>query len=260
MRHGSPVSDTMAKELRRIASVTAQLVSTLSSSDRWDQLMRMPPVRFTVRRTMVAVALIGLLCYAVMLWDRYLARGRRATLHSSLSIYHRGLATHLLDSAAVNKRTADQYRSIRGRITSDNQSQESNVLPRMVEGLSREADLMSARDRIEGEGHSRLAQYHDALKRKYGWAARRPWILVTPDPPTANGPASPPALITSIESLQQRQARSSWMAFAVTGLAVVQFFYLAVRIWRQSWRTSSIYPTGPVPADPIPPRFVSDDP
>ena len=66
---------------------------------------------------MVAVALIGLLCSAVILSDRYHARGRPTTLHSSLSIYHRELATHHLDLAAVNKR---EHRSVPQHSREDN--------------------------------------------------------------------------------------------------------------------------------------------
>ena len=217
--------------------------------------MRLPRLRLTVRRMMGAVAIAGLLCYAAILWERHTDRGRLAVLHSSLSRYHRELAEVNLAQATRQQRSADRYRSTRETRTPAIESRESRAVGNIADQLITESESMSAGHRTDAEGHSRLTEYHDVLSRKYEWAARRPWLLATPDPPMPNGPAPHPSLVPAIDSLQRRQARLSWMAFAVTGLIVIHFCCIAVQRWRRSCRTSSVSLAGSVPVDsPLPPE------
>jgi hypothetical protein len=44
----------------------------------------------------------------------------------------------------------------------------------------------SARSDVRVQRYGRLADYHEALARKYDRAARRPWWPVAPDPPEPN--------------------------------------------------------------------------
>ena len=116
--------------------------------------MRLPRVRFTVRRMMIVVAV------AAMLLGAYEMLG--------VSLYRRKQALHfgLAESDALRE-LADHE-----RITA------------LIKGQAG----TTARDRETkhialGEQARKRAAYFTAMKRKYEIAAIRPWVSVEPDPP-----------------------------------------------------------------------------
>src|SRR3954466_12764246 len=105
--------------------------------------MRLPRVRFTVRRMMVAVAIFG-----ASLW--YCEMGRRSKNFLAMADFHRLKAE-----------------IFRGRVESA--AELTSIDP------IRMGDIMG-RDR-------RLEHHHSELGQKYEHAAHYPWLPVEPDPP-----------------------------------------------------------------------------
>jgi hypothetical protein len=105
--------------------------------------MRMPRFRFTIRRMMVAVAIVGALFGVLGLWQRSAAYAAIAERHADEE-----LAIVALALDALTARDG----------------------PRLPTGLTLRM-LMSR------------AVLHHKLARKYRRAARYPWLPVAPDPP-----------------------------------------------------------------------------
>jgi hypothetical protein len=110
--------------------------------------MRMPRFRFTVRRMMVAVAIVGFLLGAAAMWRIAASRGASAAYHAR--------------EAEFSRRSLKDYRD--GRVT--------------LRGTLTDREAARIARRLE-----RIAPYHDVLARKYERAARYPWLPVEPDPP-----------------------------------------------------------------------------
>lgn len=118
---------------------------------------RLPRVRFTVRRLMVAVAVAAVLMGLV-------AQGLRRASLLRLADYHareaRRYRTIVVSSASV----AADYRAGRPGLEGDY-----------------EAGARLYSDQVRWFGP--LADHHEALRGKYERAARRPWLPVEPDLP-----------------------------------------------------------------------------
>jgi hypothetical protein len=106
--------------------------------------MRMPRVRFTVRRLMVAVAVLALVAAIGEMT-------RRSASYDRLARYYAERETLSLDLMAAFAR------------------------PDRPE-LSEVCSVEYARNRA-------FAEHEERLKRKYRRAARYPWLPVAPDPP-----------------------------------------------------------------------------
>ncbi len=109
--------------------------------------MRLP--RVTVRRLMILVAIAGLLLAAGRAWNLRADYLLRASYHESRArilevIRDRGEPSYF--------RPADRSRPALDRAEADRR-------------------------------HAASVAYHEALRRKYEAAARRPWLPVEPDPP-----------------------------------------------------------------------------
>jgi hypothetical protein len=111
--------------------------------------MRLPRLRFSVRRMMVAVAVVALL------------------------IYGNGVRQHRLSLAALCE-SAD--RGVRHTGASYRLEDEIETLRTVAFGTP-------ARTPAEIEGRRRRSAHWIALKQKYDRAALIPWLPVSPDPP-----------------------------------------------------------------------------
>lgn len=121
--------------------------------------MRVPRVRFTVRRLMVVVAVVGIAAGVVSLSVRY-ESDRRVSYYQALASKHAGRERDYLD----------EIRLI------DDEARRSAVLrsnPAYVAHWRRWYQLSAA--------------HHAQLKVKYGRAALHPWRPVSPDPPMPQG-------------------------------------------------------------------------
>jgi hypothetical protein len=117
--------------------------------------MRLPRVRFTVRRMMVATAVLAISCFS----EIWLARmGRLAGIYEQRALYH-----------------AQQERATRQAI--DDQLAHIQRIVRYPEKDPVYLHLQQLQDK------SPSADYHAAMSGKYELASRRPWQPVTPDPP-----------------------------------------------------------------------------
>ena len=109
-------------------------------------------MRFTVRRLMVAVAVISVLLTAGIVGRRWMDFSRRARSHAAQAW------GYSLEAGNSYQLAYDDIRSGNGEA--------------------------SARESAEeGATWHGLALYHDALRRKYERAMWRPWSPVAPDPP-----------------------------------------------------------------------------
>jgi hypothetical protein len=131
--------------------------------------MRMPRVRFTVRRLIVAIAVIAIL----------LAVGPqiRRTIH--LSRLSAGFARRAAMHDEYESIWREDERKWREREEDDRQLADQSDL-RSVADFWREQAERSA---VRAEKRKALADYHARMKAKYNAAARRPWLDVEPDPP-----------------------------------------------------------------------------
>jgi hypothetical protein len=110
--------------------------------------MRWPRVRFTVRRLMVAVAIVALAFgVGTMRW-------RQLTLRAK----------------------ADHHERI---------EREQGGKQRAIEDLARAANTPELAAQMRGDKavHARIEGYHARLKEKYRQLSARPWLPVAPDPP-----------------------------------------------------------------------------
>ena len=115
--------------------------------------MRMPRVRFTVRRMMVAVAAIAVL----------LAGGIKAARMSRLARTHQMYATQHGLSEAIERRNVNIFEY--AKITN-----------------KKRPDICAIFDQLARVARLRV-DYYAVLKVKYADAATHPWKDVPPDPP-----------------------------------------------------------------------------
>ena len=119
--------------------------------------MEIPRVRFTVRRLMVAVAVVGIAFYGLVLWRR--------------SAEYRRLADEAERSEMKAIVGAKQADAVAARFR------------RMPEKVTSEGVNLQSRYSAEGTHLRRLSQDRARAKIKYRRAARYPWLPVAPDPP-----------------------------------------------------------------------------
>jgi hypothetical protein len=155
------------------------------------QVMRMPRVRFTVRRMMVAVAIAGVVTGIAVLKKKRDGFLERARFHAMVEQSGLEIAESFFAVAGAFREFAD------GAMPADS-------LPRLVvHPTSRPddeyvfipqhdppAETDSGQLEQDGSGIAAIAfrnrenaAWHGALKRKYERAARYPWLPVAPDPP-----------------------------------------------------------------------------
>lgn len=126
--------------------------------------MRFP--RMTMRRWMIAVAVVGL-CLGAAVWGRRLKHQRdyyleRASMHARLESWFRSVEKAFRPAIGP----AGASRKAVSRIII-----RSGLAPALI-AVGEHTYLASA-----------LARYHAELKQKYLHFAARPWITVPPDPP-----------------------------------------------------------------------------
>jgi TPR repeat protein len=129
--------------------------------------MRLPRVRFTVRRMMVAVAVVALV-FACGLQARRLHRLSRAYAEKAARF---GFGEKMLRAAAAMYQAGSE-------------SLKKDLATRPVEPALRE---LLARDAEDEERNAerilRSANYRGLLRSKYEHAAAHPWLPVADDPP-----------------------------------------------------------------------------
>jgi hypothetical protein len=137
--------------------------------------MRLPRVRFTIRRLMVAVAVLALLIGA----DQFVRRSTR----------YRGRADHfgLLETATWELQKTTERKShwhaerARSQVEPwgpfDDDQHRASVVAQTKDWV--EAGYL----RQEAAANAAEADWYSQLRHKYEHAARRPWELLAPDPP-----------------------------------------------------------------------------
>jgi tetratricopeptide (TPR) repeat protein len=159
--------------------------------------MRLPRVRFTVRRMIALVAVIALVL-GVSIGAFRLNRQRDiylklASEHEQLEVLYRNLEQSDLEMAQFNESLPGTDESSRTRFDAQAKSRPIAGSPRVRELKKRTGNLLAdiARQRRESVEQNRAgaalshktAMHHAALKQKYLAAAARPWRSVEPDPP-----------------------------------------------------------------------------
>jgi hypothetical protein len=132
--------------------------------------MRLPRVRFTVRRLMIAVAIIAILCGVGL-------QIRLAIRLSRLSAEYAQRVAKFADFESTWRKSERHHRQ-RGeelrKLVDD---------PRQGVGGPEFWRRQAKGEADEAEKLKSLADFHASMKAKYQAAARRPWIDVEPDPP-----------------------------------------------------------------------------
>jgi hypothetical protein len=123
--------------------------------------MRIPRVRFTVRRLMVAVVIAGIVLGIERLWHRSAEYAGIAGQHARKAIGWDEHVSWLDGVAAKHARKAATG-------TGDSRSRDRE-----------NADKWAA----VANGYRGMKGYHEAMRDKYAHAARYPWLPVAPDPP-----------------------------------------------------------------------------
>jgi hypothetical protein len=132
--------------------------------------MRLPRVRLTVRRMMIAVAVVAILCGVGL-------QIRRAIRLSRLSAEYTRQAVNFAEFESTWRQSERHHRE---------REQELRKLvddPRQGVGGPEFWRRMAKGETDEAEKLKSLAEFHASMKSKYQAAARRPWIAVEPDPP-----------------------------------------------------------------------------
>ena len=81
-------------------------------------------------------------------------------------------------TAAANEREVKRVRASVSASKDMNQKQAE-----LIEQITSNIESAAANERAAEQKCRAEARYHEALRIKYERAARRPWILVEPDPP-----------------------------------------------------------------------------
>jgi hypothetical protein len=150
--------------------------------------MRLPRVRFTVRRLMVIVAIAGVLSGGGILLRRSISFAGIAKYHASREAIFR----------AKYQETEDRYRTF---LNDPSYHFKEDLGKNHIEGEIAKAKLLWPQIREFSRKHpnacldisctsaesfwraSAWASFHATLAKRYERATRNPWLLVAPDPP-----------------------------------------------------------------------------
>jgi hypothetical protein len=133
-------------------------------------MMRLPRVRFTVRRMMIAVAVIAILCGVGL-------QIRRAIRLSRLSAEYAQQAAKYAEFESTWRQSERHHR------------EREQELRKLVDDPRQGVDgpeFWRRQAKIEADQAEKLkplVEFHATMKAKYQAAARRPWLPVDPDPP-----------------------------------------------------------------------------
>lgn len=139
-------------------------------------------VRFTVRRMMIAVALVAIGAWGVVLArrsDEY--RGRASSAgYRELAVAE--LEKMIRQTAAAAGLEADRIDRDRGR-DSVGEADFRRIYGRPRDSVVADLKEIAAKKTLERERYKRVREHCASLKEKYLRAARYPWLPVAPDPP-----------------------------------------------------------------------------
>jgi type II secretory pathway component PulJ len=137
--------------------------------------VRLLRVQFTVRRMMVAVALLALLIAMGRLIHRSIHYRRIADQYAKLETYAREEQTMFREMASMYAGNARRRVEYWGPF--DNDQHRASVESQTPEGV--EANYY----RQVAKQFAALADWSSTMKRRYEHATSYPWDLVPPDPP-----------------------------------------------------------------------------
>ena len=140
--------------------------------------MKLPRVRFTVRRLMVAVAVVAIVLTGISAIQAERWR-RLADQYSRESEYFRWFEKHAKDFATRCERDAS-YNGEKATLCRGYFREYDD--PRFEEA-ARAFESNASRMDLEAQRQSRQAKHYAALVRKFHHATRYPWLPVAPDPP-----------------------------------------------------------------------------
>ncbi len=151
--------------------------------------MRLPRVRFTVRRLMAAVGALALV-FGVSVETIRLKRQRERYLklasdNGQSEIHYRTLERSQLSLAQIDESSAEFTSKIRIPVIpfvypDDARMPEMNLSSARIARKKRDD---AKRERVQAKLHHATAEYYAELKQKYLAAAARPWLSIGPDPP-----------------------------------------------------------------------------
>ena len=155
--------------------------------------MRLAQPRFTIRRLMMLVAIVGVSLAGLMMGSRFTRRAQRfrqqVQLFQALERNTRRILDLQVQTIESHKYVRDMNIDIVQKMSQLEPWRGAAQYDQNIAQIEREARL--ARE---------LVSHYSRLKQKYERAAFRPWERVAPDPPTPSasnsaGPVTPPSAV-----------------------------------------------------------------
>jgi hypothetical protein len=140
--------------------------------------MRLPRIRFTVRRIMIVVAIAAVALGANDLRRRWYRFRALRSIHEWNGRACSTMAERHASTAANNEREAER---LRAALKSGHYGVRSET--ELVAQIASNTEAQAAIERAAERKNRARALFHDALRLKYERASRYPWISVGPDPP-----------------------------------------------------------------------------
>ncbi|MDB5353226.1 MAG: hypothetical protein JWN86_4473 [Planctomycetota bacterium] len=141
--------------------------------------MRMPRLRFTVRRMMAAVAIAAIVFTAIILKTRHAHYRQRADYHAGMEGYARKILEGRSAGAWPSGRLATEW--VASLVPSGPAISGGRVRYRV--GFHQDyTEAIQERHAAEKQ-YGRIILFHELRRKKYERAARYPWLPVAPDPP-----------------------------------------------------------------------------
>jgi tetratricopeptide (TPR) repeat protein len=153
--------------------------------------MRLPRVRFTVRRIMAVVAILALVLGVSVESIRLKRQCDKfrslAAGHGQQETFYRQMEQSVIELAQIEEssgeRTKELNESMSHFVSPRLGGQKVQEMRRRWAEFSEQQKNEAAKDRARAAMHHDSADYHAALKRKYSAAAARPWRSIEPDGP-----------------------------------------------------------------------------
>jgi type II secretory pathway pseudopilin PulG len=131
--------------------------------------MRLPRVRFTIRRIMIVVAIVALLMGGMrLLWLR--------------SVYRKAALAHA---------TFENLARTLQRMVENEGKDERELEIAFGMKVESESEVVKAKRAADARVNQKTAEYHAAQRQKYERAASRPWVPIAPDSPPPEPDVAP---------------------------------------------------------------------
>ena len=147
--------------------------------------MQLPRVRFTIRWTMVAVALAGVLLgggiEAVRLRKRYKFLHQKAAEHARLENVYRSHSVWCTNEIQAANEYERKAKNREDELTSGKSVRELENLKEAFKKMHNHYTGWAEERKQQGTLYAKKAEWHDGMKQAFARASWRPWSVVPDD-------------------------------------------------------------------------------